>query len=114
MLKLFASEMIRSRSATKRRTCTSNYRNPKLPPNRKAAYKIEALTDPSASEKSLDSNEPFEVCAACGEEFFGPDAETSSWRSWSTFWKIMGMSNVELVCGACGEYLSRIFRADEK
>lgn len=74
------------------------------------ADKIGALPDPSgASEKSLDSNDPLEVCAACGEELFGPYAEASSWRSWSPFWKILGMSNVELVCGACGEYLSRIF-----
>jgi hypothetical protein len=53
-----------------------------------------------------------ERCAACGEELFGPEAQAASWQSWGTFWEIMALSNVELVCGACGEYLQDFFRSD--
>lgn len=78
------------------------------------ACKIDVL--PEASESSFnskDSQETMNICAACGEELFGPDAEACSWQAWGSFWKITGMSNVELVCGACGEYLSDFFR-DQK
>jgi peptide methionine sulfoxide reductase MsrB len=79
------------------------------------AYKIdvrpegsESCRNPKQSQKSTD------VCAACGEELFGPDAEACSWQAWGSFWEIMGMSDVELVCGACGQYLSDFFRNDPK
>lgn len=78
------------------------------------AYKIDVLADPSElSGDRQDSQESADVCAACGEELFGPDAEACSWQAWGSFWEITGMSNVELVCGACGEYLSDFFR-DQK
>jgi hypothetical protein len=34
--------------------------------------------------------------------------------SMGSFWEIMGVSNVELVCGACGEYLHEFFRNERK
>ncbi|MGH7854914.1 MAG: hypothetical protein ACREP3_15810 [Candidatus Binatia bacterium] len=78
------------------------------------AYKIDVLADPSElSGDRQDAQESADVCAACGEELFGPDAEACSWQAWGSFWEITGMSNVELVCGACGEYLSDFFR-DQK
>ena len=79
------------------------------------AYRIDAFTDaPESPDKSPKSKDSAEVCAACGEELFGPHVEATSWQSWVTFWEIFGMSNVELVCGACGEYLSDFFRDDGK
>ena len=78
------------------------------------AYKIEAFVDaPEPPGESTKANDGVEVCSACGEQLFGPDAKASSWQSWGTFWEILGMSNVELVCGACGEYLSDFFRDDK-
>lgn len=71
------------------------------------AYKIDVdvgESRPSSSQESTD------VCAACGEQLFGPDADPGSWQAWSSFWEIMGRSNVELVCGACGEYLQAFFK----
>jgi len=79
------------------------------------AYKIDVL--PEVSEPSGDakhSQERGDVCAACGERLFSPDAEACSWQAWSSFWEIMGMSNVELLCGACGEYLQALFLVDKK
>jgi hypothetical protein len=70
--------------------------------------------DEELSGTSLKSNESSDVCGACGEQLFGPDAEARSWQAWGTFWEILGMSNVELVCGACGEYLREFFRGDRK
>ena len=79
------------------------------------AYKIEFPTErEQASDKSFKSKDSSDVCAACGEQLFGPDAEACSWQAWGTFWEILGMSNVELVCGGCGEYLRKIFRSDRK
>jgi len=78
------------------------------------AYKIDVLPDASGSlGDSRKSQGSADLCAACGEQLFGPDAESCSWQAWGSFWEIMGMSNVELVCGACGEYLSGFFR-DQK
>jgi hypothetical protein len=78
------------------------------------AYKIDVLRDASElSRDRKDSRESADLCAACGEQLFGPDAEACSWQAWGSFWEIMGTSNVELVCGACGEYLSNFFR-DQK
>ncbi|HKY07018.1 MAG TPA: hypothetical protein VJQ55_02205 [Candidatus Binatia bacterium] len=69
------------------------------------AYKVDIPAgDSKASERAAD------VCAACGEPLFGPDAESCSWQAWGSFWEVIGMSNVELVCGACGEYLKNFFR----
>lgn len=61
------------------------------------AYKIEPTMNDSDS------------CAACGESLFGPRASSGTWQTWSAFWEIMGTSNVDLVCGGCGEYLQEIF-----
>jgi hypothetical protein len=79
------------------------------------AYRIDVL--PEVSEPSRNpkrSQESTDVCAACGEQLFGPEAEACSWQAWGSFWEIMGMSNVELVCGACGEYLQAFFHTDKK
>jgi len=51
---------------------------------------------------------PSDVCAGCGERLFLHEAQDSSWQSWSAFWRISGTSNVEVMCGACGEYLQDI------
>lgn len=53
-------------------------------------------------------------CSNCGQELFGPDAEACSWQAWGAFWEILCMSQVELVCGSCGEYLREFFRSDRK
>lgn len=53
-------------------------------------------------------------CPVCDNELFGLDAEACSWQAWGTFWEILGMSNVELVCGGCGEYLRDFFRGAHK
>ena len=79
------------------------------------AYKIEvAMDDKRASRQSVKGSGNSEVCAACGEQLFGPDAQACSWQAWGTFWEILGLSNVDLVCGSCGEYLREIFRSDRK
>ena len=77
------------------------------------AYEMEIDVEES-SHKRRESNQSSDVCAACGEQLFGPDAEACSWQAWGSFWEIMGMSNVELVCGACGEYLQSFFCEDRK
>jgi len=41
------------------------------------------------------------------------DVEAISWQSWQIFRDALGMSNVEIVCGDCGEYLSRFFASKE-
>jgi peptide methionine sulfoxide reductase MsrB len=72
------------------------------------AYKIETAyeTPVDACHKSTDGAD---VCAACGEPLYDPNGANGAWQTWSTFWEIMGTSNVELVCGGCGEYLQKIF-----
>ena len=78
------------------------------------AYKADVVADASElSGDRQDSRHSADICAACGEELFGPDAEACSWQAWGSFWEITGKSNVELACGACGEYLSDFFR-DQK
>lgn len=72
------------------------------------AYKIDVL--PEASESPRSAQDGADVCAACGEQLFGLDAEACSWHAWGAFWEIMGMRNVELLCGACGEYLQEFFK----
>ena len=69
------------------------------------AYKIEIpmYDEAPTVQPQADS------CAACGEKLFGHEAHGTSWQAWGAFWKISGLSNVELVCGACGEYLQNIF-----
>jgi hypothetical protein len=76
------------------------------------AYNIDILPD-APTRDSTTSQPPEDACAACGEPLFGPDAGSCSWQAWGSFWEIMGMSTVELVCGACGEYLQEFFR-DER
>ena len=77
------------------------------------AYKIDFSEAEKSSTESRKSKESYDVCAACGEQLFGPEAEACSWQAWGSFWEIIGMSNVELVCGACGEYLQSFFREDQ-
>jgi len=80
------------------------------------AYRLDIELDESraARQPELKSKHDADACAACGEPLFGPDAQACSWQAWGTFWEILGMSNVELVCGACGEYLRDFFRDDSK
>ena len=79
------------------------------------AYKIEVpMYDETSTSASVKPGNDCDVCAGCGEQLFGPDAEACSWQAWGAFWEILGMSNVELVCGSCGEYLREIFRSDRK
>jgi hypothetical protein len=86
------------------------------------AYKLEEIpeqetisavsTAPSASALGIELDS--DACPACGQELFGPDAEACSWQAWVAFWEIMGISNVELVCGDCGEYLQEFFSDSRK
>jgi ribosomal protein L34E len=73
------------------------------------AYLIDVEPDENVPARAEKSTDDVAVCAACGEQLFGRDAEACSWQAWGTFWEIFGMSNVELVCGACGEYLQGFF-----
>lgn len=72
------------------------------------AYQLELDDDmPAIVNRNIDACS--DACAACGENLFGDEAHGTSWQAWSAFWGIAGMSGVELVCGACGEYLQNIF-----
>ena len=72
------------------------------------AYKIDLADEmPAAMNRKVDAGA--DACAACGENLFSDQAHGTSWQAWGAFWGIAGMSNVELVCGACGEYLQNIF-----
>ena len=62
---------------------------------------------------AVDSLTDQNICAACGEDLLGADVDASAWQSWQIFSDALGMSNVELVCGACGEYLSKLFAAKD-
>jgi hypothetical protein len=76
------------------------------------AYKIDIPPMTSQSNgRSTRSESSSDVCAACGEPLFGPGAEACSWQAWGAFWEIIGTNHVELVCGACGEYLQELFKA---
>jgi hypothetical protein len=74
------------------------------------ADKIEIpMYDEAPTTTSGYGNDQTDSCAACGEKLFDHDAHDTSWQAWGAFWGITGMSSVELVCGACGEYLEKIF-----
>ena len=78
------------------------------------AYNIEIpMYDEATTATSTNAKNPSDVCAACGEILFGHQGHDTSWQAWGVFWEISGMSNVELVCGACGEYLQKIFNDRE-
>lgn len=66
-----------------------------------------------ASEEAFEQSSA-DRCSACGHELFGPDAEACSWQAWGTFWEVLGMGHVELVCGSCGEHLREFFHSDRK
>lgn len=72
------------------------------------AYKLE-LTEELPIASHYQDHGSTDICAACGESLFGPKAASGTWQTRSAFWEIMGTSNVELVCGGCGEYLQEIF-----
>jgi hypothetical protein len=69
------------------------------------AYKLEFR--PAQATAGSDGHS--DLCPACGNELFGPDAEACSWQAWGTFWEILEMTHVELVCGSCGAYLRDFF-----
>ena len=73
------------------------------------AYKIEPADETVAAENDLNNNDHGGTCAACGERLFGDNAPEVLWQAWRAFWEISGPSSVELLCGACGEYLHKIF-----
>jgi len=70
------------------------------------AYRIEPSYQTPAAAMPKDNSD---TCAACGEPLFAANGSNGTWQTWSAFWEIMGTSNVELVCGGCGEYLQEIF-----
>lgn len=74
------------------------------------AYKIDETLDSTVTPKQPGGGSGAGECAACGETLFGPGAASASWQAWGAFWEITGTSNVELVCGACGEYLQEFFK----
>lgn len=79
------------------------------------AYQLDfTLEDQRTVATPNTTQDNTDLCPVCGHELFGPDAEACSWQSWGTFWEILGVSNVELVCGTCGEYLREFFHADRK
>ena len=50
------------------------------------AYKIAVLpelSEPCRGRKHL--RESTDLCAACGEDLFGPDADACSWQAWGSF-----------------------------
>lgn len=73
------------------------------------AYKIDVTHGTVTAESDLNNNEHGGICAACGEPLFGDNAPAVLWQAWRAFWEISGTNSVELVCGACGEYLHKIF-----
>jgi hypothetical protein len=46
-----------------------------------------------------------DLCFACGDKLFSPDTESCSWQSWDVYLKILGMREVELLCGYRGANL---------
>ena len=75
------------------------------------AYKIDGTLDATAAPKQpANGGRSADECAACGEPLLGPEAGSSLWQAWGAFWEITATSNVELVCGACGEYLREFFK----
>lgn len=73
------------------------------------AYKIEPAGDTFTTESEPNNNEYRGTCAACGEKLFGDNAPDVLWQAWRAFWAISGANSVELLRGACGEYLHKIF-----
>lgn len=77
------------------------------------AYKLELApaqqTSATGASKTSATDGNSDICPACGNELFGPDAEACSWQAWGTFWEILGMTHVELACGGCGEHLREFF-----
>jgi hypothetical protein len=73
------------------------------------AYKIEPAHETVAPESESNNIECGVRCAACGEALFGDNAPAVLCQAWRAFWEISGTNSVELVCGACGEYLHKIF-----
>jgi len=70
----------------------------------------EEIFAPPVPEHAFDcTGADHNACAACGEKLLSADAVASSWQTWQIFWDALGTSNVELVCGAYGEYLQKIF-----
>ena len=48
-----------------------------------SAYKIDVqINRKTASRDFANEQDGYDVCAACGEQLFGPDAEACSWQAW--------------------------------
>lgn len=73
------------------------------------AYKIESAHETVAAESEPTNIEYGGSCAACGEKLFGENAPELLWQAWRAFCEVSGVCSVELLCGACGEYLHKIF-----
>jgi hypothetical protein len=79
------------------------------------AYQLDlSFEDETRADPRRGAQNDTDLCPACGQELFGSDAEACSWQSWGTFWEILGLSHVELVCGECGEYLRGFFDGGRK
>jgi len=59
--------------------------------------------------QALATPDPADTCAACGEKLIDTEGRDASWQAWGDFWEISAVSHVELLCGACGEYLKQFF-----
>jgi len=59
--------------------------------------------------QALAAQDPADTCAACGEKLMDTEGRDASWQAWGAFWEISAVSHVELLCGACGEYLEQFF-----
>lgn len=73
------------------------------------AYKLEPADETVALESDPNNHRHGGSCAACGERLFGDNAPGFLSQGWRAFWEISGTSSIELLCGACGEYLHDIF-----
>lgn len=71
------------------------------------AYRMESLEENSA----VHFNQ--RCCVACGEEFADADEDAANRRAWAAVVRSFGVRHDDLLCGACGEYLSGFF-LDEK
>jgi hypothetical protein len=59
--------------------------------------------------QALAAQAPADACAACGEKLIETEGRDASWQASVAFWEISAVSHVELLCGACGEYLEQFF-----
>jgi hypothetical protein len=59
-------------------------------------FTFEAEATPATPRNRPDKAD---LCFACGDELFRSDGGGCDWKSRHVFWEILGMRNVELLCG---------------